>query len=57
MTREEAINILEEIKIVDDGIATYIRGFYKAIDMAIEALSAQNEKLTREETTRSQRRE
>ena len=41
MDKYDAINILEEIQIVDDGLGQYINGFDEAIDMGIKAI--QNE--------------
>jgi len=38
MTREEAKGILEEIKINDDCLTQYTKGFDEAIEMAIKAL-------------------
>lgn len=41
MTREEAIEILEEVKMLDDSMFTYSQAYNDALDMAIEALKAQ----------------
>ena len=38
MTREEAIDILEEVKELDDSIYQYNTKYLKALDVAIEAL-------------------
>lgn len=41
MTREEAIEILEEVKTLDDSMFAYSQAYNDALDMAIEALQAQ----------------
>ena len=41
MTREEAIEILDEVKMVDDSIYGYYSAYMYALDMAIAALKAQ----------------
>lgn len=41
MTREEAVEILEEVKTLDDSMFTYSQAYNDALDMAIEALKAQ----------------
>ena len=42
MTREEAINILEEVKELDDSIYQYNTKYLKALDVAIKALEQQS---------------
>ena len=41
MTKHEAIEILEEVKTLDDSMFTYSQAYNDALDMAIEALTAQ----------------
>ena len=41
MDKYDAINILEEIQTIDDGLGQYINGFDEAIDIGIKAI--QNE--------------
>lgn len=41
MTREEAVEILEEVKTLDDSMFAYAQAYNDALDMAIEALKAQ----------------
>ncbi len=41
MTIEEAVEILEEVKIMDDSMYAYNDAYLTALDMAIEALKAQ----------------
>ena len=41
MTLEEAIVILEEVKVFDDSMYAYNSAYSEAIDLAIEALKAQ----------------
>ena len=41
MTKHEAIEILEEVKTLDDSMYAYSRAYSDALDMAIEALKAQ----------------
>ena len=41
MTRHKAIEVLEEIKMLDDSIFAYMQAYNDALDMAIEALKAQ----------------
>ena len=41
MTRKDAIEILEEVKTIDDSMFTYSQAYNDALDMAIEALKAQ----------------
>lgn len=43
MTREEAIEVLEEIKTLDDTMFTYSQIYNDALDTAIKALKAQEE--------------
>ena len=38
MTREEAINILKEVKQLDDSIYQYNTKYFEALDMAIKTL-------------------
>ena len=38
MNKEEAINILEEVKELDDSISQYNIKYLEALDMAIKAL-------------------
>ena len=40
MTRHEAIEILEEVKMIDDSMFAYSQVYNDALDMAIEALKA-----------------
>ena len=41
MTRKDAIEILEEVKTLDDSMFTYSQIYNDALDMAIEALKEQ----------------
>ena len=41
MTRHEAIEILKEVKTLDDSMFAYSQAYNDALDMAIEALKAQ----------------
>ena len=41
MTKHEAIEILEEVKTLDDSMFTYSQAYNDALDMAIETLKAQ----------------
>lgn len=41
MTRHEAVEILEEVKTLDDTMFAYSQAYNDALDMAIEALKAQ----------------
>lgn len=41
MTREEAAEILEEVKVLDDSMFAYSQAYNDALDMAIEVLKAQ----------------
>ena len=41
MTKREAIEILEEVKTLDDSMFTYSQAYNDALDMAIEALKPQ----------------
>ena len=41
MTRKDAIEILEEVKTIDDSMFIYSQAYNDALDMAIEALKAQ----------------
>ena len=41
MTRKDAIEILEEVKTIDDSMFVYSQAYNDALDMAIEALKAQ----------------
>lgn len=41
MTKCEAIEILEEVKTLDDSMFTYSQAYNDALDMAIKALKAQ----------------
>ena len=43
MTIEEAIEILEEVKTIDDSMYAYNDSYLAALDMAIEALKAQHD--------------
>ena len=40
MTRKDAIEILEEVKTIDDSMFVYSQAYNDALDMAIEALKA-----------------
>lgn len=44
MTKHEAIEVLEEVKMLDDSMFAYSQAYNDALDMAIEALKAQDEK-------------
>ena len=41
MTRHEAVEILEEVKMIDDSMFAYSQAYNDALDMAIETLKAQ----------------
>jgi hypothetical protein len=41
MTRKDAIEILEEVKTIDDSMFAYSQAYNDALDMAIEVLKAQ----------------
>ena len=41
MTKHEAIEVLEEVKMLDDSLFAYSQAYNDALDMAIEALKAQ----------------
>ena len=41
MTKHEAIEVLEEVKMLDDSMFAYSQAYHDALDMAIEALKAQ----------------
>lgn len=41
MTKHEAIEVLEEVKMLDDSMFAYSQVYNDALDMAIEALKAQ----------------
>ena len=41
MTKHEAIEVLEEVKMLDDSIFAYSQAYNDALDMAIEALKVQ----------------
>ena len=43
MTIEEAIEILEEVKVMDDSMYAYNDSYLTALDVAIEALKAQHD--------------
>lgn len=43
MTKREAIEILEEVKTLDDSMFAYSQAYNDALDMAIEALKAQHD--------------
>lgn len=45
MTKHEAIEVLEEVKILDDSMFAYSQAYNDALDMAIEALKAQEARL------------
>jgi hypothetical protein len=45
MTKHEAIEILEEVKTIDDKMFAYSQAYNDALDMAIEALKAQEPRL------------
>lgn len=45
MTRHEAVEILEEVKMIDDSMFAYSQAYNYALDMAIEALKAQGTSL------------
>lgn len=42
MTNEQAAEILEEVKIIDDGLGQYIPGFDEALDLAISKLKIED---------------
>ena len=41
MTRHEAVEILEEVKMIDDSMFAYSQAYNDALDMAIEEFKAQ----------------
>jgi rubrerythrin len=41
MTKHEAIEVLEEVKMFDDSMFTYSQAYNDVLDMAIDALKAQ----------------
>ena len=41
MTRHEAVEILEEVKMIDDSMFAYSQAYNDALDMAIEMLKSQ----------------
>ena len=43
MTNEQATEILEEVKIIDDGLGQYIPGFDEALDLAISKLKTEDD--------------
>ena len=45
MTKHEAVEILEEIKTLDDSMFAYSQAYNDALEMAIEALKAQEPKV------------
>lgn len=45
VTREEVIEILEEVSMLDDSMYAYSQAYNDALDMAIEALKAQEPRL------------
>lgn len=45
MTKHEAIEIIEEVKMLDDSMFAYSQAYNDALDMAIEALKAQEPKM------------
>ena len=49
MTNEQAIKVLDEIKTNDDSLTQYIRGFDEALDMAMMALQADGNLISRQE--------
>ena len=50
MTKHEAVEILEEVKTLDDSMFAYSQAYNDALDMAIEALKAQEPRvMTRDE--------
>ena len=53
MTLEEAIEILEEVKAFDDSMYAYNPAYSEAIDLAIEALKAQQPRVMTMEEVRS----
>ena len=42
MTKHEAVEILEEVKMLDDSMFAYSQAYNDALEMAIEALKAQD---------------
>lgn len=46
MTRKDAIEILEEVKTIDDSMFVYNQAYNDALDMAIEALKVQKPRVT-----------
>ena len=54
MTKHEAVEILEEVKTLDDSMFTYSQAYNDALDMAIDALKAQEPRvMTLEEASNS----
>ena len=51
MTRHEAVEILEEVKMIDDSMFAYSQAYNDALDMAIEALKAQEPMLVKYTTS------
>lgn len=47
MTRKDAIEILEEVKTIDDSMFAYRQAYNDALDMAIEALKAQKPRVVK----------
>ena len=45
MTKHEAIEVLEEVKMLDDSMFAYSQAYNDALDMAIEALKAQEPRI------------
>lgn len=45
ITRQEAIDILDEIKTIDDSMGVYNEAYAEALDMAVNALKAQETSL------------
>lgn len=45
MTKHEAVEILEEVKTLDDSMFAYSQAYNDALEMAIEALKAQEPRL------------
>lgn len=44
MTKEDAIEILEEVKLLDDSMYQYNQSYMEALDMAIKALKKMAER-------------
>ena len=45
MTKHEAIEVLEEVKMLDDSMFAYSQAYNDALNMAIEALKTQEPKM------------